>query len=448
MKKNINILCILGLVIFSSSCSTARLDRQLPQQFDFQASPAAIGSTSHAIADIDALLKSFVEDKKASSVVGFAAKDGKVIYYNAFGWKDIENKVPVSVDDYYVLFSQTKAVVTVAFMTLVEQGLVSIDDPVAKYFPEISNDVVTKINADGTYETRPASTPMTFAHLMSHSSGIGAALAGDIRRTELKRDDRPSGFFGATVPDVIPDGQRTGGGNINAKYLEEEMLALAKYPLGFDPGSEWNYHVSTNMLGYMIERISGQPLRQYVKEKVLLPLGMNDTDWYFEPDALGRFVKAYSAVDGELKPASNMYSEGAVSTRQTYAEGAIGLNGPITDYAKFCQMMLNKGVFNGNRILKPETVELMTTINRLPEKNTGGEGFKFGLGFELYNEKKKPIPEVSNSAYAWGGLFGTDYIIDPENNLIALFYLNMYQRDVMYPKFLSKVYQAVDSEKK
>ena len=133
-----------------------------------------------------------------------------------------------------------------------------------------------------------------------------------------------------------------------------------------------------------------------------------------------------------------------MSPQQTYAEGAIGLNGPIADYAKFCQMMLNKGTFNGKRILRPETVELMTTINRLPEKNTGGEGFQFGLGFELYNEKKNPIPEVSNSAYAWGGLFGTEYIIDPENDLIVLFYLNMYKRDALYPVFLRKVYQAID----
>lgn len=447
MKKAVTLLNAVFLVILTSGCSTNGLSPLEPQQFEYPADSQDVKMDAEAISEIDDLLQSFIDEKKVSSVSAFVAKDGKVFYSKAYGWKNVAEGVPVSIDDYYVLFSQTKAVVTVAFMTLVEQGLVSIDDPVSEYFPQIPNEVVTKIHADGSYDTRPIAAPMTFAHLMSHSSGLGAGLAGDIRRAKLKRDDRPSGFFGATVPDVIPHGQHTGGGNLNARYLKEEMLALAKYPLGFDPGSEWNYHVSTNMLGYMIERISGQPLRQYVKEKILLPLGMNDTDWYYEPDALGRFVKAYSAVDGELIPASNMYSEGAVSTQQTYAEGAIGLNGPITDYAKFCQMMLNKGIFNGNRILKSETVELMTTINRLPEKNSGGEGFRFGLGFELYNEQKKPVSEVSNSAYAWGGLFGTEYIIDPENDLIALFYLNMYQRDVLYPKFLSKIYQAIDRQK-
>ena len=235
-------------------------------------------------------------------------------------------------------------------------------------------------------------------------------------------------------------GQRTGGVG-SARYLKDNMVALAKYPLGFDPGTEWNYHISTNMLAYMIERISGKPLREYVKETVLQPLGMNNTDWYYRPEALNRFVKAYNYSDGKLEPASNMYSEGTTSKDQTYAEGAIGLNGPIEDYAKFCQMLLNKGEFNGHRILKSETIDLMTKVNRLPEINSGGKGFQFGLGFELYNENKKPVPQVSNTAFAWGGLYGTEYIIDPENNMIALFYLNMPRHDKLYPLFLSKAYQ-------
>jgi CubicO group peptidase (beta-lactamase class C family) len=281
---------------------------------------------------------------------------------------------------------------------------------------------------------------MTFAHLMSHSSGLNAGLVGDIRRARRQGSDAPAGV-GGVPPVTSPKGQHTGGGNPNARYLEEEMLALAKYPLGFDPGSQWSYHISTNMLGYLVERISGKPLRQYVKETILQPLGMNHTDWYFAPGDLERFVKPYNLVEGRLEPASAMYSEGAVSTEQTYAEGAIGLNGPIEDYAKFCQMLLNRGSFNGRRILKPETVDLMTTVNRLPEVNAGGKGFRFGLGFELYNEQKKPVPEVSNSAYAWGGLFGTEYVIDPENNMITLFYLNMPRREPLYPLFLSKAYR-------
>ena len=181
-----------------------------------------------------------------------------MIYKKSFGLKDVENGVPATPDDYYVLFSQTKAITTVAFMTLVEKGLVSVDDPVSKYFPEIPDKVVTKVNEDGTYETRPVTTPMTFAHLMSHSSGLNAGLAGKIRRAEGMKAGAPAGF-GADIPNQKPSGQRTFGVAGKTPYLKDEMLALAKYPLGFDPGTEWNYHISTNMLAYMVEIISERP---------------------------------------------------------------------------------------------------------------------------------------------------------------------------------------------
>lgn len=442
MKIQFNYLALAAFIVLTFSCTLKKKAETSPQQFDFNPNLEAVGINPHKVSEIDSLLQSFIDQNKTNSVVGFVAKDGQVVYNKAFGWKDVENKILATVDDYYVLFSQTKAITTVAFMTLVEKGLVKVDDPVSKFFPEIPDQVVTKVNEDGTYETRPVASPMTFAHLMSHSSGLNAGLVGKIKQAERKQSDAPAGF-GGMMPIETPAGQHSGGGNFKAKYLEEEMLALAKYPLGFDPGTEWNYHISTNMLAYLIERISGKPLREYVKENVLLPLGMNNTDWYYEPSMRSRFVKAYSAVDGKLEPTNNLYSEATISAEQTYCEGAIGLNGPIADYAKFCQMLLNKGEFNGKRILKPETIELMTTVNQLPETNSGGKGFRFGLGFELYNELKKPVPEVSNSAFAWGGMFGTEYIIDPENKTIALFYINMARRDALYPQYLQKVYELI-----
>ena len=434
---------LLPIALFIASALTAECRAQktiaVPQQFNYKVDLKKEGTSIKKIAGMDSLLQSFVEQNKVSSVVGFVAKGGNVVYKKAFGWKDVENEVPATPDDYYILFSQTKAITTVAFMTLVEKGLVKVDDPVSKYFPEIPDRVVTVVHDDGTYETRSVASPMTFAHLLSHSSGLNAGLVGKIRRIETQRADSVRRANGDTST-RRGMGQRTGGVG-SARYLKDNMVALAKYPLGFDPGTEWNYHISTNMLAYMIERISGKSLREYVKETVLQPLGMNNTDWYYRPEALNRFVKAYNYSDGKLEPASNMYSEGTTSKDQTYAEGAIGLNGPIEDYAKFCQMLLNKGEFNGHRILKSETIDLMTKVNRLPEINSGGKGFQFGLGFELYNENKKPVPQVSNTAFAWGGLYGTEYIIDPENNMIALFYLNMPKHDKLYPLFLSKAYQ-------
>lgn len=443
MKKVFLYTLFVAATLWIVNCSGEGQSTSHPQQFNHDVDLQSIGTTAAKVASVDSLLQSFVDEKRASSIAAFVAKGGDVVYHKAFGWKDIENEEAASTDDYYILFSQTKAVVTVAFMTLVEQGLVAVDDPVSDYFPGIPDQVVTEVNEDGTYETRPVESPMTFAHLMSHSSGLSAGPVGQIRRADMQRQ-RESENAGS---DDTSAGQRSGGADPEARYLEDEMLALAEYPLGFDPGSEWSYHISTNMLGYMIERISGTPLRQYVKETILDPLGMDETDWYYDdPATLDRFVKAYNAVDGELEPASNRFSEATVSDQQTYVEGAIGLNGPIEDYAKFCQMLLNKGEFNGQRILQPETIEQMTTISQLPEVNSGGEGFQFGLGFELYNEQKKPAPEVSNTAYAWGGLYGTQYIIDPANDMIALFYLNMPRRESLYPEFLSKSYQMFEGE--
>ncbi|MCF0065769.1 beta-lactamase family protein [Dyadobacter chenwenxiniae] len=428
-------LSIALLTAFNSTI--AQQKSPAPQELNYKADLKATGTSEDKTKRIDSLLQSFIDQKKASSIVGFVAKGGNVVYNKAFGYKDVENKVPAAVDDYYILFSQTKAVTTVAFMTLVEKGLVSVDDPVSKYFPEISDEVATAIKEDGTFEIRPVKTPMIFAHLMSHSSGISAGLVGKARRAEMEKKSAAASS-GATPP--AGPGQRTGGAG-TAKFLKDEMITLAKYPLGFDPGSEWSYHISTNMLAYMVEVISGKSLREYVKSTVLDPLGMTETDWYYESSKMNRFVKAYSDIDGKLVPQSNKFSETTISPVQTYAEGAIGLNGPIGDYAKFCQMLLNKGEYNGKRILKPETIELMTKVNRLPAENSGGKGFQFGLGFELYNAEKKPVPEVSNTAFAWGGLYGTDYIIDPENNMIVLFYLNMPKHEPMYKPFLSKAYQ-------
>jgi len=438
----------LSLLLAASSLFSpafAQIDTT-PQQFQQPENLANTGIDKENIHLIDSLLQSFVDKKKTNSIAAFAAKNGAVIYKNSVGWKDVENKIPASIDDYYVMFSQTKAITTVAFMTLVEKGLVKIDDPVSKYFPEISDQVVTQVNEDGSYETRPAKSPMTFVHLMAHTSGLGAGQVGDIRRAEGKRTGFPVNINDNSGPQVC--GQHSFDGNPNSKYLEEDMLALAKYPLGFDPGTEWNYHVSTNMLGYLVERISGKSLRDYVKETILDPLGMDDTDWFFPPETLEKFVKPYEAVDGKLLRGSTVFAEGAVCSEHTYAEGALGLNGPIEDYAKFCQMLLNKGEFNGHRVLKPETVEMMTTVNYLPEVNNGGKGFQFGLGFELYNKQKKPVQAVSNTAYAWGGMLGTEYMIDPANNLIVLFYMNMYKRDPLYPSYLEAIYEMLGENRK
>ena len=207
-------LSIALLAAFNSTI--AQQKSPAPQTLNYKADLKATGTSEDKTKRIDSLLQSFIDQKKASSIVGFVAKGGNVVYNKAFGYKDVENKVPAAVDDYYILFSQTKAVTTVAFMTLVEKGLVSVDDPVSKYFPEISDKVATAIKEDGTFETRPVKTPMTFAHLMSHSSGISAGLVGKARRAEMEKKNAAA-TSGATTP--AGPGQRTGGAG-TSKYLQ------------------------------------------------------------------------------------------------------------------------------------------------------------------------------------------------------------------------------------
>src|SRR3990170_6225073 len=175
MRKIICGPIILALVLISS-CNTTPETYTVPQQFNYDASLKASDIDPEKVKRVDSLLQALVNQKKVSCVAGFVAKDGNVVYNKAFGLKDIENGIPASTNDYYIIFSQTKAITTVAFMTLVEKGLVAIDDHVSKYFPEIPAVVATAVNQDGTYETRPVATPMAFVHLMSHTSGLGAGL--------------------------------------------------------------------------------------------------------------------------------------------------------------------------------------------------------------------------------------------------------------------------------
>ncbi|MEO6080810.1 MAG: serine hydrolase domain-containing protein, partial [Steroidobacteraceae bacterium] len=228
-------------------------------------------------------------------------------------------------------------------------------------------------------------------------------------------------------------------------YLRDAMAEAAKLPLGFDPGTDYNYHPSSDMLAYMVERISGKSLREYVRESVLVPLGMKDTDWYYTAAALPRFAKTYRAANGKLELSANQFANGRINANPTYFEGGLGLNGPIEDYAKFCQMLLNKGKFNGHRILRPETIKQMTTINRLlPETSVKEKGLQFGLGFEI-DKTKKLVPAVSDSAFGWGGAMGTKYLIDPERDMVVLFYQNMQNAGNATSLFYEQAYRLFDT---
>ncbi len=368
-------------------------------------------------------MQSFVDGKKVNCAVGFVAKDGKVMYQKAFGYKNIEDKIPALPDDYYILYSQTKAIVTAALMTLHDQGYFELNDPVSKWLPNFPDKVLTKVNEDGTFLSEPVNAPCTFANLLSHSSGIGG---GNVRQ----------------LKSILAKSDSTIKVGLGAKYntVREQVEDAMKYPLGFQPGSQWNYNIGVDVAAYIIEVITGKPLKDYLQETIFAPLGMDGTAYYYTDQSLRtRFVTAYSKINGELVPSRNNLD--AIFKPTTYCAGTLGLNGPIEDYARFCQMILNRGEFNGHRILKPETVEAMTTINRLPEANSGGAGFQFGIGFQLFNNPvSKFVPEMSDSCLRWGGAMGTEYLIDPEKRLVILYYINIWGQTNTYNDYLKGVY--------
>lgn len=420
MKK----LLFATAVLAACLCAGCR-QSGTPEAFNYKVKPAKMGVKQEKIDALDAVLQGFVDQEKVPCVTAFVAKGGNVVYEKSFGYKDIENKVPARTDDIYVLFSQTKAIVAVALMTLYEQGKFDIEDPISKYIPGFTDEVLTSVGDDGTYSTVPAERPVTIGHLMSHSSGYLAPLTNKLNRIQMMNGERP----------MAP---RTTVG--------ESVEANKTLPLGFQPGTEWNYNYDMDVIAYLVEILSGKTLQQYLKEAVFEPLGMDYTAYYFDDESLkDRFVITYTKQDGKLvkSPMSNI--DNLFKGPKTYAGGTFGLYGPIEDYAKFCQMLINGGEFNNHRILKPETIALMRQ-NRLPEVNSGGKGFRFGLGFELFDhpDKEKTAPQMSDSCFRWGGAAGTEYLMDPEKDLVILYYISMWGDTGTYPTFLKAAYDLFE----
>ena len=388
---------VIALVVFLSSCSMLE-HQQKPQKFDYpDVLPSRLSISADRLVYIDNLFQEYVDNGIIPHALTFVAKNGVVVHNKAYGWSNVESKKALQKDDIFRNFSQTKAVASVALMTLFEKGKFQIDDPVSKFIPECTNQVLVELKPDGTYTTRPAASPLTIRHLLSHTSGImGNRNLQTLRQQQrATRDNRPY------------------------ETLAEEVLDMLQLPLGFDPGTEWNYHPASDVVGYLVEYFSGMTLRDYVKETILTPLGMVDTDWYYPESYRPRMVTAYNEREGKLVPRDDVWSgRNPFQTDTRYCQGGTGLNGTIEDYARFCQMILNGGIFNENRILGRRTIEMMS-IDQLPHPNSGGPDFHFGLGFEIYPQKETQrkgvanfTPMVSPGSLQWGGMYNTDYLID------------------------------------
>jgi len=422
MLKSYLTLCFLCILL---------LTQVHAQQLLQPASPASVKVSEKRLQRIDNVIKQYIDSGRIRGAVGFIARDGKIVYDKAFGYDDIEGKTVLKTDAIFRIASQTKAITSVALMTLFEEGKFLLDDPVSKYIPEfLKPTVVDKFNEkDTTYTTIPAKREITIRDLLTHTSGIDYPEIGSSHMKAIyAKSHIPVGF----VTDPL--------------VLRDEIKLLAKLPLKHQPGEEFTYGLNTDILGYLIEVLSGINLDQFFQQRIFKPLGMKDTYFYLPPSAYPRLVTIFSEdKQGRLikYTTETIASADYPKVKGTYFSGGAGLSSTIKDYAIFLQMLLNGGIYNGQRILSRHTVELMTS-NQIGDLKLDTD--KFGLGFAVTTLNSQAKLGISQGSFAWGGYWGTSYWADPKEHLVCLIFLQQspLRHDEIHDKFRVLVYQALD----
>jgi CubicO group peptidase (beta-lactamase class C family) len=420
MKKLLIIKTILIVLLVISACTKTPVLKE--------ASPESANMSAVRLDRIDKMLQQSIDSGWTAGAVGFIARDGKIVYNKAFGVSDFNVKTPMHTDNIFRIASQSKAIVSIAAMTLFEEGKFLLDDPVSKYIPEFANPkVLNKFNEkDTTYTTVPATRAITVRHLLTHTSGIDYAGIGSPVMKAIYAKAGIESRFGSDK-DII--------GN--------EMKDLGKLPLAHNPGEKWTYGMNVDVLGYLVEIWSGETLDQYLKKQLFEPLGMNNTYFYLPPEKQHRLVKVNTEDEnGHVMVLKNDYFDYPLLDG-TYFSGGAGLSSTVKDYAIFLQMLLNNGVYEGKRFLSRRTVELITS-NQIGELNHGRN--KFGLGFEITTKEGQAVLGISEGSFSWGGYFATNYWADPKEGLVGLIFTQQIpmSHGEVHDKFKAMVYQALD----
>lgn len=355
---------------------------------------------------IDTLVNDYVSKNYLTGAVTLVVKDNQLIQYKGYGYSDAETKKPMQNDAIFRIMSQTKAITSVGIMILYEQGKLLLDESIADFIPEFRNPVVLdKYNpADTTYTTVPAKRNITFRDLLTHSSGIDYADIGTAKGNAI--------YAKAGIP--------SGLGYFNEDLLTE-MKALAKLPLQFQPGEKWQYGLNSDLLGCLIEVISGMNLEVFLRKNIFTPLGMKDTYFNLPASKANRLASVYTedSLHHIIKWSHTFrhIDPDYPLMNKKYFSGGAGLSSTAFDYAVFMQMLLNGGIYNGHRILSPRSVEMMTSP-QLDFLYNGTDNF--GLGFGITSAKSAAHNARSEGSFAWGGYYGTTYWADPKTHLVCL----------------------------
>ncbi len=376
--------------------------------------PEEVGLSSSRLARIGDHMKRYIDAGKIAGTLTLVARRGQVAYLEPLGHLEIERRRPVTADAVWRIYSMTKPVISVGLMMLYEEGRFQLDDPVHRFIPSWQNLRIFVGGNYPTFKTAAAERPMTIRDLLSHTSGL---TYGFMERTNVDAAYRKLG---------VADQTRSG-------YTLQDMVeTLAELPLEFSPGTRWNYSVATDVIGHLIEVISGQRLDAYLRERILDPLGMRDTGFVLEDQQVARFAANYERQgDGSLKMIDN--PEQSNYRKRSFFSGGGGLLSTAPDYFRFTSMLQNMGELDGVRLLGRKTVELMT-MNHLPGgqdltdlaqagmfTETAYAGVGFGLGFSVALSPARAQILGSAGEFAWGGAASTAFWIDPAEDLIVIF---------------------------
>ncbi len=417
-------LTFLCLLIESSFAQTLK-----------ESSPETAGMSAERLKRIDNVLQEYIDKKWIAGASAIVAKNGKIVYYKAAGFNDVEKNIALKRDAIFRIASQTKAITSVAIMMLYEEGKFLLKDPVSKYIPEFTKqEVLDKFNeADTTYTTVPAKRNITIHDLLTHTSGIGYAQIGSREANAIYAKNGIVGGIG-----------------VGKILLADKMKKLGSLPLLHQPGDQWTYGLNTDLLGYLVEVVSGMSLDEFFSKRIFGPLGMKDTYFYLPKEKHNRLAILYTENEQKqiVRAPDHLNINGDFvsdypNQAGTYFSGGGGLSSTAMDFTIFMQMLLNGGAYNGKRLLSRSTVTMMT-VSQYDKLNWPDN--KMGLGFSIATEKSLASSPLSPGSFSWGGMFSSSYWIDPKEKIVAQLFLNQYPQShgEIHDKFKVLVYQAIE----
>ena len=395
------------------------------------ATPEDVGVSSARLTRIDDFVERHLEAHHFAGAVTVVARRGKVAQFKAYGMQDIEAGVPMAKDSIFRIYSMTKPITSVAVMMLFEEGRFLLDDPISNYLPEFKDigvgvEEIDEATGEKVLTTVPADREVTIRDLLRHTSGL------------------TYGFWGTSMVDKLYLEKEIFGRD---DTIEQTVAKLGTIPLKHQPGTVWEYSVSTDVLGRLVEVLSGQRFDDFLRDRIFGPLKMTDTGFFVPPEKLERLCAVYTPNEGNTAISRQDPGRARDFTKQTRRlSGGGGLVSTAADYLRFAQMMLNGGSLDGARVLGPETIELMTSDHLAGIENRGYlNAYGFGLGFMISPDRGISGSIVSAGSFGWGGMAHTTFWVDPQEELIGIFMTQILPESPLPYRELFKpvVYQAI-----